>query len=73
MQSIQVSANNIEFIENAPDFVYGENVSPVNSPDITGKIHTIIWHFKRKECCYYIEVNGKKLSGIYYKKELSGQ
>lgn len=73
VQNVKVSADNIELIENAPDFVYDESVSPVNLPDITGKIHTIIWHFKRKECCYYIEIDRKKLSGRYYAGDLSGK
>lgn len=70
LPNIKVSSDKIKFIENAPDFVYGENVSPVNHTDITGKIHEIIWHFKRKEFCYYIQVYGMKKTKRYYGRDL---
>ncbi len=70
LPDIKVSSDKIKFIENIPDFVYRENVSSVNHTDITGKIHEIIWQFKRKEFCYYIEVDGKKLSRRYYANDL---
>lgn len=70
VQNIKVSSDKIKFIENAPDFVYGEIVSPVNHTGITGKIHEIIWHFKRGEYCYYIETDGKKKSKRYYGNEM---
>ncbi|MCM1507466.1 MAG: hypothetical protein NC177_10080 [Ruminococcus flavefaciens] len=67
---IKVPMNKIKLTENAPDFVYGETVSPVSRADITGKINTIIWHFKRNEFYYYIEVNGKKKSVRYFSSDL---
>ncbi|MDE6780007.1 MAG: hypothetical protein K2J40_00915 [Ruminococcus sp.] len=70
LSDIKVSSDKIRFIENAPNFVYGEIVSPVNHTNITGKIHTIIWHFKRGEYCYYIEADGKKKSKRYYRGDL---
>ncbi|MCM1313900.1 MAG: hypothetical protein NC205_00660 [Prevotella sp.] len=70
VQNIKVSANKVILMDNAPDFVYGEIVSPVNHTDIIGKIHTIIWHFKIKEFFYYIESDGKKKSKRYYGNDL---
>ncbi len=70
IRNSEVSLDKIRLIENAPEFVYGENVSPVNFPDTVGKIHTIIWHFKRKEFCYCISINGKRKSERYFGRDL---
>lgn len=56
---IKIPVNKIELTANKPDFIYGETISVINM-DISGKIYKIIWHYKRKEFCYYIEVNGRK-------------
>lgn len=70
VQDIKIPVDRIKIVNNPPAFVYNEVVSPANNTDIIGKIHTIIWHFKRKEFCYYIEVNGKKKSRRYYVSDL---
>lgn len=70
MQNIKVPANKIKFVDNVPEFIYNEIVSPVNHTNVKGKIYAIVWHSKRKEFCYYIKVNGKKKSKRYYKKDL---
>ena len=51
-------------------FVYGEQVSPCNHPDMTGVIIGIRWHFKRNCCFYTISVNGKKKSKRYFDDDL---
>lgn len=66
----RVSINDIKTISEPPPFVYGDVVSPVNHPDMIGKIQTIIWHFKDKDYNYYISVNGKKKSKRYYAEDL---
>ena len=53
-----------------PRFVYGEQVSPCNHPDMTGVIIGIRWHFKRNCCFYIISVNGKKKSKRYFDDDL---
>ena len=53
-----------------PRFVYGEQVSPCNHPDMTGVIVGIRWHFKRNCCFYTISVNGKKRSKRYFDEDL---
>ena len=51
-------------------FVYGEQVSPCNHPDMTGVIIGIRWHFNRNCCFYTINVNGKKKSKQYFDDDL---
>lgn len=70
VQYIKVPLNKIEMAGNAPDFNYGETVSSVSRSDIIGKIYAIVWHFKSKEFCYYIEINGKKKSVRYFSWDL---
>ena len=70
---IQISINAIKPINEPPEFVYGDFVSPVNHSDIKGKIESIIWHFKNMDYIYYISVNGKKKSKRYYAKDLMKQ
>lgn len=54
----------------APEFVYGELVSPINHLDMKGTIHIIKWHFNLK-CCYYkIQINGKLKSKRYFGEDL---
>ena len=62
--------NDIKTISEPPSFVYGDFVSPVNRPDIIGKIETLIWHFKDKDYNYYISVNEKKKSKRYFAEDL---
>lgn len=70
-KDIKISLNDIEPIKKPPVFIYGDFVSPINHPDMLGKIETIIWHFKNKDYLYYISVNGKKKSKRYYAKDLN--
>ena len=49
-----------------PRFVYGEQVSPCNHPDLTGVIIGIRWHFNRNCCFYTISINGKTKSKRYF-------
>lgn len=53
-----------------PRFVYGEQVSPCNHPDMTGVIIGIRWHFKRNCCFYTISINGKMKSKRYFDDDL---
>lgn len=53
-----------------PRFVYGEQVSPCNHPDIIGVVVGIHWHFKRNCCIYTISVNGKTKSKRYFDDDL---
>ena len=54
-----------------PRYIYGEQVSPRNHPDITGIIYSINWHFKSSCCFYKIKVNGKVKSKRYYDNDLN--
>lgn len=69
VKNLEISAKDIRFTDSVPDFVYWEVVY-IKKSGISGKICDIIWHFKRGEYCYYIEVDGKKLSGRYYRIDL---
>lgn len=53
-----------------PRFIYGQQVSPFNHPDMTGVIIGIRWHFKRNCCFYTISVNEKKKSKRYFDDDL---
>jgi hypothetical protein len=54
----------------SPRFVYGDQVSPCNHPDIIGVVVGIHWHFKRNCCIYRISVNGKTKSKRYFDDDL---
>lgn len=56
-----------------PKFIYKEQVSPCNHPDITGIICDIHWHFKLNCCFYKISINGKVKSKRYYDDDLAFQ
>ena len=47
-------------------FVYGEQISLCNHPDLTGVIIGIRWHFNRNCCFYTISINGKTKSKRYF-------
>ncbi len=51
-------------------FVYGEQASPRNHPDMAGVIIGIRWHFKRNCCFYTIRINGKTRSKRYFDDDL---
>lgn len=53
-----------------PQYIYGEQVSPCNHPDISGIIYGVYWHFKLNCCFYKIKVNGKVKSKRYYDNDL---
>ena len=67
---IAISADKMMTVDKPPVFVYGDLVSPINHHDRIGRIETIIWHFKNEDYCYYITVNGRKISKRYYTEEL---
>ncbi len=54
-----------------PEFVYGARVSPLNHPEIEGRIARIFWHFDKKRYYYKIEINGKIKSRRYFAEELT--
>lgn len=54
-----------------PQYIYGEQVSPCNHPDIAGIICGIFWHFKLNRYFYKIKVNGKEKSKRYYDDDLN--
>lgn len=53
-----------------PRFIYGEQVSPCNHPDMIGVIVGIHWHFKRNCCFYTISINEKTRSKRYFDDDL---
>ena len=69
-KSCDIPVNNIRPI-NAPEFVFGDIVSPINHLDITGTVCGIMFHFKRNEPIYFISINGKRKSKRYFKDELT--
>lgn len=54
----------------APEYDYGDLVSPINHLEIEGVIHSIGYHFDRKEPIYYLKVNGKRKAKRYFKDDL---
>jgi len=54
----------------APEYNYGDVVSPINHPDLLGIITGMGYYFKTNEPSYFITVNGKKKSKRYFKKDL---
>lgn len=70
INDIKVSVEDIRPVDKSPVFTYGERVSPVNHPDITGRIADIIWHFKSNDYIYYISVSGIKKNKRYYSVDL---
>ncbi len=68
--NVILDMSKIKEISDAPRFVYGEFVSPINHLDMEGKIHIIKWHFDLKECYYKIQVNGKMKSKRYFGEDL---
>lgn len=57
-------------LSNAPEFEYNACVSPVNHPELTGRIVKIYWHFDKQQYYYYIEINGKLKSRRYFAEDL---
>lgn len=53
-----------------PKYIYGEQVSPCNHPDMIGVICSIRWHFKLNRYFYLIRVNGKAVSKRYFDDDL---
>lgn len=70
--NVVLDMSKIKEIPDAPRFVYGELVSPVNRLDMKGKIHTIKWHFDLNACYYYIQIDGKNKSKRYFEEDLVG-
>ena len=72
VKNVVLDMSKIKGISEAPRFVYGELVSPVNHLEVKGRIHTIKWHFNLKACYYYIQVDGKNKSKRYFEEDLVG-
>jgi hypothetical protein len=54
-----------------PAFRLGQRVkTKVPRTSRIGIIRAIVWHFKRNEPSFFLEVNGKALSGRYWADEL---
>lgn len=70
VDNIEISADKVKPLDKPPVYIYGEKVSPVSHPDVTGSIRDIIWHFKDNEYKYYIFVEGRKKSRRYRSVEL---
>lgn len=66
----ELDINGIRELLTPPRFVYGEQVSPCNHPDIIGVVVEIHWHFKRNCCIYRISVNKKMKSKRYFDDDL---
>lgn len=58
-------------LPNSPEFEYNERVSPINHPELTGKIAKIYWHFDKQRYYYIIDINGKLKSRRYFAEELA--
>ena len=69
-ENYELDIKEIRELPAPPRFVYGEQVSPRNHPDMTGVIIEIRWHFKRNCYFYTISVNGKKKSKRYFDDDL---
>jgi len=70
VKGVQVSAIDVKQMDHPPRFVYGEAVSPVNHPELTGVIRVIGWHFKNQDYMYLLTVDGRKKSKRYYSCDL---
>ena len=68
-KTYDVPIKSIRIID-APEYVYGEIVSPVNHPKLLGAIADIVFYFKTNEPSYWIIINGKKKSKRYFKNDL---
>lgn len=66
----QIAIDTIKSLDNPPQFMKGDLVSPVNHPDMIGVIQEIGWHFNCQEYLYFISVNGRKKSKRYYDRDL---
>lgn len=70
VEGVQIAVDKIRALDNPPQFMNGDLVSPANHPDIVGVIREIGWHFGRQEYLYFISVNGRKKSKRYYDRDL---
>ena len=71
VSDIEIDAQKIKVLEQAPRFVYGAQVYPKDHPEYICMIRDIIWHFKDKVCYYYLEAEGKKIGKRYAEEELA--
>lgn len=69
-KNISIPINEIRVLDNKPPFVYGELVSPINHPELTGQIESIVWHFKNNDFNFYITIDGKRNRKRYYANDL---
>lgn len=66
-------AINLECVKplpDSPEFAYNARVSPVNHPELTGRIAKIYWHFDKQSYYYIIEIKGKLKSKRYFAEDL---
>ena len=73
VKGVPISVANIRALDNPPQFVDGESVSPANHPELVGVIRGIGWHFDNQDYMYFITVNGRKKSKRYYANDLLKQ
>lgn len=60
----------IKELSTPPRYTYGEQVSPLNHPDMVGVIVKIGWHFKQNCYFYLIKINEKIKSRRYFEDDL---
>lgn len=65
-----INLERVKPLPNPPEFAYNVVVSPVNRPELTGRIVKIYWHFDNQQYYYKIEINGKLKSRRYFAEEL---
>lgn len=66
----RLNREKIKELSTPPRFDYGEQVSPLNHPDMVGVIVKISWHFKQNCCFYIIKVHEKIKSRRYFEDDL---
>lgn len=71
IKGIKMRADEIIMFDKLPVFLYGDLVSPVEHPDMIGKISEIIWD--GDVYWYFISINGRKKENWYYSNELIGR
>lgn len=66
-----IDLKRVKPLPNPPEFEYNARVSPVNHPELTGRIAKIYWHFDKQSYYYIIEINGKLKSKRYFAEDLA--
>ena len=66
-----IDLKRVKPLPNSPEFEYNARVSPVNHPELTGRIAKIYWHFDKQSYYYIIEIKGKLKSRRYFVEDLA--